>query len=78
MSGMGFLALENRYIVEGTLAAEAALHVGGGVSEKTEAACFRDAAGLVIPGSSLRGVMRSTLERILQALPGKKGCVLFE
>jgi CRISPR-associated RAMP protein (TIGR02581 family) len=74
----GFLALTNRYVVEGTLVSEAPLHVGGvAPNGDTDAPFLRDSAGPYIPGSSLRGVMRSSLERILQALAGDRGCVLF-
>ena len=74
----GFLKLDNRYIVTCTLTPTAALHVGGGVvSGKTDAPFFEDHMGPLIPGSTLRGVMRSRLERVLQAIGGDRGCVLF-
>ena len=74
----GFLALKNRYILEGELVSEAPLHIGGAApSPQTDAPFLRDAAGAYIPGSSVRGVLRSTLERILQSLDGARGCVLF-
>ena len=74
----GFLALTNRYVVTGKLVTEAPLHVGGAAPDQDSDAPFlRDSTGPYIPGSSLRGVMRSSLERILQSLGGDRGCVLF-
>jgi CRISPR-associated RAMP protein (TIGR02581 family) len=74
----GFLALTNRYVLEGTLVSEAPLHIGGAAPDgDSDAPFLRDSAGHYIPGSSLRGVMRSSLERILQSLGGDRGCVLF-
>jgi len=75
---LGFEALHNRYVIEGELEPESALHIGSGMpGSETDAAFVRDAKGPYIPGSSLRGVMRSTIERILQALGNERGCVLF-
>ncbi|MBZ5534278.1 MAG: CRISPR-associated RAMP protein [Acidobacteriia bacterium] len=75
---LGFLSLQSRYVVEGTLKSMAAMHVGSGLEGvNSDAAWMRDAAGIFIPGSSLRGVMRSTLERILQSVRPERGCVLF-
>ena len=74
----GFLALTNRYVVAGKLVSEAPLHIGGAAPNgDSDAPFLRDSVGPYIPGSSLRGVMRSSLERILQALGGDRGCVLF-
>ena len=74
----GFLALQSRYVIEGELKPEGAIHVGSGLAgPETDALVTRDALGTYIPGSSLRGAMRSRLERILQAVEGN-GCVLFE
>lgn len=49
---------------------ESALHVGGGIGmqSQTDAAVLRHADGRpFIPGSSMKGVLRSHLERLLQA-----------
>ena len=74
----GFLKLENRYVITGTLKPAAALHIGSGtVNAKTDAPFFSDHLGPLIPGSTLRGVLRSRLERILQGVGGNRGCVLF-
>ncbi len=77
MNGAGFLGLQNRYVIEGRLKALAPLHVGGEATDRTDAGVFRDADGVVLPGSSVRGVLRSGLERLLQAVGGERGCVLF-
>ena len=77
-SAPGFLALANRYVIDGTLVSLAPLHVGGAPPNgESDAPFLRDSGGPYIPGSSLRGVMRSSLERILQGLGGHRGCVLF-
>jgi len=77
-NSLGFLALNSRYVIEGDLIPQAALHIGSGSGDsETDATFIRDTYGPFIPGSSLRGVMRSTLERILQAVGGDRGCVLF-
>lgn len=74
----GFLRLDNRFIITGQLKPSTGMHVGGGaVSASSDSPFFRDEAGPLVPGSSLRGVLRSRLERILQAIGGNRGCVLF-
>ena len=75
---LGFLKLQNRYVVKGGLIPETGLHVGSGQSgDLTDAPVFRGAKGPLVPGSSLRGVLRSNLEKILQTVGGNRGCVLF-
>ena len=75
---LGFLRLDNRYILEMPLKPEGGLHIGSGrESPKTDAAFLCDERGPIVPGSSLRGAMRSTLERIVQAVAPDRGCVLF-
>ncbi len=66
----------NRYIIEGDLKAATALHIGAAVDEFRPNGCknpfFRNAGGLpLIPGSSLKGAMRSFLEQYLSSEPGK-------
>jgi CRISPR-associated RAMP protein (TIGR02581 family) len=77
----GFLALENRYIIEGKLKFDGAVHVGSGYEGAGSDAEFVRGAFKAkqpfLPGSSLRGVLRSTLERILQAAKPESACVLF-
>ncbi|MBI3684328.1 MAG: hypothetical protein HY235_28475, partial [Acidobacteria bacterium] len=74
-----FDKIENRYVIEGTLHSEAGLHIGTGVAGTTTDAPFIRMNNLpYVPGSSLRGVLRSTAERLLETLwPGQQ-CVNFE
>jgi len=66
-----FDALRERLKLEAVLIARTGLHVGSGGSgdlDETDMAVLRDAEGLpFIPGSSLKGVMRSTVEALLRA-----------
>jgi len=74
----GFLKLESRYAITARLVPSSALHIGSGaISAKTDAPFFCDDTGPLIPGSGLRGALRSRLEKILQAIGGDRGCVLF-
>lgn len=66
----------NRYIIEGNLKAVTALHIGAAEDEFRPNGCknpfFRNADGLpLIPGSSLKGAMRSFLEQYLSSESGK-------
>ncbi|HLJ26490.1 MAG TPA: CRISPR-associated RAMP protein Csx7 [Candidatus Angelobacter sp.] len=75
---LGFLKLENRYLIKGVLVPETGLHIGSGqTGDRTDAPVFQDGKGPLVPGSSLRGVLRSTAEKILQSLGDNRGCVLF-
>jgi CRISPR-associated protein Csm3 len=75
-----FDELKNRYILSGRLISEAGLHVGTGVASATTDAPFILQQGApFVPGSSLRGSLRSTVERILRSLGvGDRICTLFE
>ena len=79
----GHYQLHNRYRFIGTLQLETPLKIASGVgSADTDAPVIRDLAGQpYIPGSSLRGAVRSELERVLAAVgperSGLRGCVLF-
>jgi CRISPR-associated RAMP protein (TIGR02581 family) len=74
----GFLELRNRYILEGKLDLLESVHIGSGsASFGSDAAFIKDAKGGFLPGSSLRGVLRTAVERILQSVGGNRGCVLF-
>ncbi len=71
-----FEKFENRYIIEGNLTAVTALHIGAAEDEFRPNGCrnpfFRNAAGLpLIPGSSLKGAMRSFLEQYLSSEAGR-------
>ncbi len=76
-----FAELKNRYVIDCTLTPEAAVQVGSGeASNIADSAALRQAGGALIPGSSMRGALRSLLERVVVSLgvPGKvKPCVLF-
>lgn len=71
--------LDSRYVFNGRLILETALHVGTGraVSPLTDSPILRDAAGRpLIPGSSMKGAFRATVERIAPNLPGYRTCAL--
>lgn len=66
----------NRYIIEGNLVAVTALHIGAAEDAFRPNGCknpfFRNAEGLpLIPGSSLKGAMRSFLEQYLSSEAGR-------
>lgn len=67
----------SRYIIEGRLVAVTALHIGAAENVFQPGGCknpfFRNAEGLpLIPGSSLKGAMRSFMEQYLSSESGKK------
>lgn len=67
----------SRYIIEGELVAVTALHIGAAEDVFQPGGCknpfFRNANGLpLIPGSSLKGAMRSFLEQYLSSESGKE------
>lgn len=79
----GHHRLRNRYRFTGSLFLETALRVSSGrASDDTDAPIMRRLDGVpYIPGSSLRGALRSELERILAAVDqeavGLTGCISF-
>ena len=70
----------SRYLITGTLVLDQPLHVGSGHgSDVTDSAVIRDHAGHpVIPGSSLRGALRSRCERLAEALLPGRICFLYD
>ena len=76
-----FAELKNRYVIDCTLTPEGAIHVGSGeASDIADSAAMRQTGDALIPGSSMRGALRSLLERMVVSLgfPGTvKQCVLF-
>ena len=79
------LGLTRRVRFTGRLRMTSALHVGGGVgtSSITDAGVIRHPDGQpFIPGSSLKGVLRSHLERLAQApalhATGLTSCLLYQ
>jgi len=64
-----FEKLESRYIFTGTLILDQAMHIGSGESGEIADSLFtRSNDKFYIPGSSLRGALRSTVERIAYSL----------
>lgn len=75
-----FEKLRNRYIITGKVVMDTALHIGSGEdSFETDALVIKDAYGKpYIPGSSFKGVLRSTVERIVPNIPDLKTCALIK
>ncbi|HXO20892.1 MAG TPA: CRISPR-associated RAMP protein Csx7 [Thermoanaerobaculia bacterium] len=78
----GHQTLRNRYRFEGELQLLSPLRLSSGrASDTTDAPLMRDkAARPYVPGSSLRGAIRSELERVLAGLGSAAGvtsCILF-
>lgn len=75
-------AAGKRYHISATLVLDQPLHVGSGHgSDITDSAVIKDYAGRpVIPGSSLRGALRSRCERLADALlpADNKICFLYD
>jgi CRISPR-associated RAMP protein (TIGR02581 family) len=71
-----------RYILSGELVTETGLHVGSGYgSPRTDATVVRDFwERPYIPGSSFKGALRSTVERLIAGLPDSPvtSCQLVE
>jgi CRISPR-associated RAMP protein (TIGR02581 family) len=73
--------LRNRYIFWGRLVMEAALHIGGGkvtLSSSDSPVVLTPDQKPFIPGSSFKGALRSTVEKLASALPGFSTCALIE
>lgn len=72
--------LRSRYLFEGLLVLDTALHVGGGpASMATDSAVVRDGLGRpFIPGSSIKGAFRAAVERLAPNVPGLRSCQLME
>jgi len=75
-----FVQLNNRYEISLRLESAENLHVGSGLEGLASDAGFLTRNGKAyVPGSSLRGVLRSTVERILNSFfPKPIACTLFE
>ena len=76
--------LQNRYLFEGQLVMATAFHIGGGgiAQSSSDSPVVRTPEGLpFIPGSSLKGSLRSIVERLVPGLPeeaGLRSCALIE
>jgi len=69
-------ALRNRYVFSGVLKMTTGLHLGGGKAtlSHTDSPVVLTPEGLpFIPGSSLKGVLRSTVEKLVASLPADLG-----
>jgi len=76
---MSFLELKSRYVLHGQLHSEEGLHIGSGVpGMKSDAPFLLQGGQPFLPGSSLRGVLRSTVERMVRSLKPGRCCILFD
>lgn len=73
--------LRNRYIFQGKLVMKTALHIGGGkvtLSSSDSPVVLTPDQKPFIPGSSFKGALRSTVEKLASTLPGFSTCALIE
>lgn len=64
-----FNTLNNRYTITGTLQFETAVHLGSGLGDDRADDLFvRSNGAFYLPGSSIRGALRSTIERLATGL----------
>src|SRR5579885_3857404 len=73
--------LRNRYVFRGKIVMQTALHIGGGkvtLSNSDSPVVLMPDQKPFIPGSSFKGALRSTVEKIASGLPGLKTCALIE
>lgn len=71
--------LRNRYHVRGLLVAQTGLHIGTGLeSALTGSPFIRSSGEPFVPGSSLKGVLRSTVERLAPNLAPFWSCALVQ
>src|SRR2546428_1213743 len=74
-------ALRNRFVFTGRLVMRTALHIGGGkvtLSSSDSPVVLTPEQKPYIPGSSFKGALRSTVEKIVPSLPGFSSCALIE
>jgi CRISPR-associated protein Csm3 len=78
------IELRNRYLFEGHLAMQTALHIGGGrvtLSNSDSPVVLTPEEKPYIPGSSFKGALRSTIEKLVPYLPDSaklRSCGLLE
>lgn len=73
--------LRNRYLFEGILEMQTALHIGGGkitLSSSDSPVVLTPEQKPFIPGSSFKGALRSAVEKIVPGLPDFSTCALVE
>lgn len=71
--------LQSLYLFKGTITLNSALHVGGGTmnTTNTDSTVVRTPEGIpFIPGSSFKGVFRSTVEKLAGVIPNLEVCSL--
>src|SRR5947209_10048884 len=69
--------LRNRYVFRGQIVMQTALHIGGGkatLSSSDSPVVLTPDQKPFIPGSSFKGALRSTVEKIVPALPARAKC----
>jgi len=74
-------ALRNRFLFTGELVMRSALHIGGGkvtLSSSNSPVVLTPEQMPYIPGSSFKGALRSTVEKIVPGLPGLSTCALID
>lgn len=74
-------ALHNRYVFKGVFVMQTALHIGGGrvtLSSSDSPVMLTPDQKPFIPGSSFKGALRSTVEKIASSLPNFSSCALIE
>ena len=74
-------ALRNRFLFTGELVMRSALHIGGGkvtLSSSDSPVVLTPEQMPYIPGSSFKGALRSTVEKIVPGLPGFSTCSLID
>jgi len=78
------IELRNRYLFEGRLVMQTALHIGGGrvtLSNSDSPIVLTAEEKPYIPGSSFKGALRSTIEKLVPCLPDSaklRSCGLLE
>ncbi len=73
--------LRNRYIFRGRLVMQTALHIGGGkvtLSSSDSPVVLTPDQKPFIPGSSFKGALRSTVEKLVPGLPRFSTCALID
>ena len=74
--------LRNRYLFKGSLVMQTALHIGGGrgtLSSSDDPVLLTPEELPFIPGSSFKGSLRSTIEKLVPSLaPDLFSCALIE
>lgn len=73
--------LRNRYVFQGQIVMQTALHIGGGkvtLSSSDSPVVLTPEQKPFIPGSSFKGALRSTVEKIVPGLPDLWTCALIE